>query len=108
MAKLFVGYLNAAKDLIDAYGYFSKINWNLYIPLMATGWTAKGVGVRVPVGAGFFSSPRPDRLWGPPSLLSNGYWVALSPGREADHLPSIAVVKKTWIYTSTPPYVYLD
>jgi len=33
-------------------------------------------GVRVPVGAGNFSShppPRPDRLWGPPSLLSNGY-----------------------------------
>jgi hypothetical protein len=21
----------------------------------------------------FFSPPRPDRLWGPPSLLSNGY-----------------------------------
>jgi len=21
----------------------------------------------------FFSSPRPERLWGPPSLLSNGY-----------------------------------
>jgi hypothetical protein len=35
------------------------------------GW---GVGVRVPVGARYFSSPRcPDRLWGPPSLVSNGY-----------------------------------
>jgi hypothetical protein len=33
-----------------------------------------GVSVRVPVGAKIFSSPRrPDRLWGPPSLLSNGY-----------------------------------
>jgi hypothetical protein len=32
------------------------------------------VGVRVPVGLIIFSSPRrPDRLWGPPSLLSNGY-----------------------------------
>jgi hypothetical protein len=38
---------------------------------LATGW---GVGVRVPVGSRiFFSSQRPDRLWGPPSLLSNGY-----------------------------------
>jgi hypothetical protein len=32
----------------------------------------RGVGVRVPVRARFLSSPRrPDRLWGPPSLLSN-------------------------------------
>jgi hypothetical protein len=34
----------------------------------------RGVGVRVPVGSRLFCSPlRPDRLWGPPSLLSNGY-----------------------------------
>jgi hypothetical protein len=34
----------------------------------------RGVGVRVPVGSRMFSSPsRADRLWGPPSLLSNGY-----------------------------------
>jgi hypothetical protein len=34
------------------------------------------VGVRVPVGSGIFSSPRrPNRLWGPPNLLSNGYRV---------------------------------
>jgi hypothetical protein len=42
-------------------------------------------------------------------------WVpgALSLGvkrqeREADHSPSaIAEVKKMWIYTSTPPYVFM-
>jgi hypothetical protein len=34
----------------------------------------RGVGVRVPAGSRIFSSPRcPDRLWSPPSLLSNGY-----------------------------------
>jgi hypothetical protein len=34
----------------------------------------RGVGVLVPVGSRIFSSPRrPDRLWGPHSLLSNGY-----------------------------------
>jgi hypothetical protein len=34
----------------------------------------QGVGVRVPVGSRIFTSPRrPDRHWGPPSLLSNGY-----------------------------------
>jgi hypothetical protein len=38
------------------------------------GLNDRGVGVRVPVGSRIFSSPRrPDRLWGPPSLLSNGY-----------------------------------
>jgi hypothetical protein len=30
------------------------------------------------------------------------------PGREADHsLPTTVEVKKTWVYTSTPPYVYM-
>jgi hypothetical protein len=34
----------------------------------------RGVGVSVPVGSRIFSSPdRPDCLWGPPNLLSNGY-----------------------------------
>jgi hypothetical protein len=39
------------------------------------------VGVRVPVGSRIFTSPnRPDRLRGPPNLLSNGYRWVLSPG----------------------------
>jgi hypothetical protein len=34
----------------------------------------RGFGFRVPVGSRIFSSPRrPDRLWGLPNLLSNGY-----------------------------------
>jgi hypothetical protein len=50
------------------------------------------------------SPPRPERLWGPASLLSNGYRLSLSlginrPGREA---PSTAEVKNAWSYTSTP------
>jgi hypothetical protein len=64
------------------------------------------VEVRVPVGSRIFSSPRrPDRLWGPPNLLSNGY---RGLGREADHSPATsAEVKKTWVYTSTPPYAFM-
>jgi hypothetical protein len=40
----------------------------------ATGYSLddKGAGVLVPVGSRILASPcRPDRLWGPPSLLSN-------------------------------------
>jgi hypothetical protein len=43
---------------------------------IATGYGLddRGVRVRVPVGSIIFSSPRrPDRLWRPPNLLSNGY-----------------------------------
>jgi hypothetical protein len=43
---------------------------------IATGYGLDGgeVAVLVPVGSRIFSSPRcPDRLWGPPSLLSDGY-----------------------------------
>jgi hypothetical protein len=53
---------------------------------IATGYRLddRGFGVRVPVRSRIFSSPRrPDRLWGPPSLLSNGYRGALSSGGKA-------------------------
>jgi hypothetical protein len=43
---------------------------------IATGYGLddRGAGFRVPVGARIFTSPcRSDRLWGPSSLLSNGY-----------------------------------
>jgi hypothetical protein len=59
------------------------------------------VGVRVSVGSRIFSSPRRlYRLWGPPTLLSNGY-VGLLPrglkqsGCEGGHSPpTSAKIKK--------------
>jgi hypothetical protein len=45
------------------------------------GLKARRVGVRVAVGARFFSTPqRPDPLWGPPSHLYNGYRVFFPRG----------------------------
>jgi hypothetical protein len=68
------------------------------------------VGFRVPVGQNIFTFPyRLDLLWGPiqwvPGALSRG---VKRQGREADHSPvTSAEVKKTWTYTSTPPFVFM-
>jgi hypothetical protein len=77
---------------------------------IATGYGLddRGVGVRVPIGERFFSSPshsdRPLIQW-VPGALSPG---VKRQGREADHSPpTSAEVKNTWIYTSTPPYAFM-
>jgi hypothetical protein len=71
-------------------------------------------GVRIWSGRDkrFFSTPQsPGRLWGPLSLLSNGYRGALFPGvkrlgREADHSPpSSSEVKNGG---AVPPLPYLS
>ena len=50
------------------------------------GWTVRD---RIPEGTRF--SARPDRPWGPPSLLQSWYRVfpggKVRPGRDADHSP---------------------
>jgi hypothetical protein len=80
---------------------------------IATGYglDGRGVGVRVSVGTRIFTSPRRlDWLWGSPTLLSNGGFSlgVKRPGREADRSPpTSAEVKKTWVHTSTPPYVFM-
>jgi hypothetical protein len=69
-------------------------------------YTGRKIGVQFPAGTGtFFSSPRPDRLWSPASLLSDGYRGSF-PGGEADHSPpSSAEVKNTRSFTSIAWYM---
>jgi hypothetical protein len=56
---------------------------------ITTDYGLDGPGIESPVVARY--SARPDRPWGPPSLLYNGYRVIpggkVRPGRAADHSP---------------------
>jgi len=68
---------------------------------LTTGWSFRD---RIPVRTRF--SARPDRLWGPPSILYNGYRVfpedKVRPRHAADHSPpSSASVMEEYSYTST-------
>jgi hypothetical protein len=77
---------------------------------IATGYELgrRGVGVRVPVGRDF--SPlhvvqTGSRAQPAPGALSLG---VKRPEDEADHSPpTSAEVKNTWIYTTTPPHVFM-
>ena len=70
-------------------------------------WLRAGLsGDRIPRGGVIFRTC-PDRPWGPPSLLYNGYRVfpvgKIRPGRDADPSPPSSVVVMKWqSYTSTP------
>jgi hypothetical protein len=53
---------------------------------MAAGWTVRGSNP----GGGEIFRTRPDRPWGPPSLLYTGYRVfpvGKAAGRDVDHSP---------------------
>ena len=76
-----------------------------HVTLSILGWTVRGSDS----GRSRRSFPkRSNRLWGPPSLLFNGYRRSLRKINMsrfvADHsTPSIADNKNEWIYNSTPP-----
>jgi hypothetical protein len=85
--------------------YFVKIHFNIILPSIRGGGMSQSVqrlGYGLDVWGSIFgksweffsSQPRPDRLWGPPSLLSKGK-TGSSPGgkvagRETDHSPPSA------------------
>jgi len=78
-----------------------KKHWNIAqsVYRLAAGWTVRGSN---PGGDEIFRT-HPDRPWGPPSLLHNGYRV-FPGGKAATHPPHLASrFKKVYSYTSTPP-----
>jgi hypothetical protein len=76
---------------------------------IATGYGLddRGIGIQVPAESRIFSSPRrPDRLWDPPNLLSNGY-LQLFPrglsGRGVKLITHLQLVPKSRKYGSIHP-----
>jgi len=63
----------------------------IFILLQSTRWAGSSVGIATELRVGTRFSARPDRPWGPPSLLYNGHRVfpggKVRPGRAADHSP---------------------
>ena len=83
-------------------GHVSRVAQS--VQRLAMGWTVRGSNS----GGGEIFRTCPDRPWGPPRLLYNGYRVFPGgkerPERDADpSLPSSAVVMKVQSYTSIPP-----
>jgi hypothetical protein len=114
---------NRSPDLFASYGgilFFRFIEaWNIsvsqvsgffwiFILVLGTARTARGVGIRVPLEWKYFSSPRrPDRFWGLLCVLFSGCRGVNRPGSEGGHSPTSAEVKKTWICTVIPPYLFM-
>jgi hypothetical protein len=88
--RIFVAFLSPSRQMSDTTTNRSWPLPSLFLPIhysltmsrdsavgIATGYGLddREVGVRVPVGSRILSSPRrPDQLWEPTRLLSNGYW----------------------------------
>ena len=75
-----------------------ELRWGVHTDILRQHVDVTSLRLRIPVGGEIFRTC-PDRPWGPPSLLYNGYRVFPGgkerPGRDADPSPpSSAVVKK--------------
>jgi hypothetical protein len=82
----------------------SIITMNNHTPLSGDKGFISRQGRRMDI---FSSPPHPDRLWDPPSLLTNMHQGLFSRerkgvGPEADHSPPYSVPVTAWSYTSIP------
>jgi hypothetical protein len=80
---------------------------------LATGWTTKGSEFESRWGKEFsLLHVFQKGCWANPAsypMCTGGSFPGVKrQGREVDHSPpTSAEVKKTWVYTSTPPYVFM-
>jgi hypothetical protein len=95
-----------------AWSYFTNVTSAVGIAA-SYGLDNQRIGVRVPVGQEFSllyavqtgSGAHPASYPMGKAALSPGI---KRPGRETDHSPpTSSEVKKTWVYTSTFPYVFM-
>jgi hypothetical protein len=87
-------------------GLWTKWHWDRFYSQyfgftwagIATRYGLDGPGIESRWGGGDIFRTRPDRPWGPPSLLYNGYLVSFPgvkrPGRGVDHPPSSSAIVK--------------
>jgi hypothetical protein len=105
--KIFIlQYIKLNVNIVHIYAYLSWLKNKEFIILKGKLYliephidrlrTGRSV-LDLQLGKRFFCTPpRPDRLWGSPSLLSSGYWRAHSPRvnrpeRKANHSPPTVV-----------------
>jgi len=75
---------------------------------IATRYGLDGPGIESRCGEGEIFRTRPDRPWGPPSLLYDGYRLFFPgvkrPGRDVDHPPSSSaeVKERVELYVYSP------
>jgi len=96
-----IGFFNDIKPFLS-HQYFMGRDSSVRI---ATGYGLDGPGIESRLGEIFRT--RPDRPWGPPSLLYNGYRISLPgvkrPQRGIDHPLHLAPrLKKEYSYNYSP------
>jgi hypothetical protein len=108
-----IGYIRPAPvgnpSVMCSFANTLSDKWRMSI----TNWLKRNRKLQYGVGKNFHFSMSSRQSLGPtqspiqwvPGALSSG---AKRPGREADHSPpTSAEFKKTWVYTSTPLYVFM-
>jgi hypothetical protein len=94
---------------LKTFMYMNHTQRHLFVRDQVSGWVGIAIGYGLD-GPGsipdrgkrfFFSTQHPDRLWCPPSLLSNGYWGLFPRGvKLTTHLQSTSVSPTSYHSTS--------
>jgi hypothetical protein len=72
-----------------------------------SGWSSspgRGKNFHISMSSRSAMGPTQPPIQWVPAAVSPG---VKQPGREADYSPTSTEVKKTWIYTSSPPYLFM-